>query len=50
MLLTRIHDRLLRTALAHRAAAPAKSNRLQTAAAAYQRAPDTLAEQNGLAA
>jgi hypothetical protein len=49
MLLTRIHDRLLPTALAYQAA-PGQPNRLQTAAAIYQRALDTLAEQNGLAA
>jgi hypothetical protein len=49
MLITRVHDRLLPTALAHHAAA-ARSNQLQTAAAVYQRALDTLAQQNGLAA
>ena len=49
MLITRVHDRLLPTALAHQAA-PAGPNRLQAAAATYQRALDSLAEQNGLAA
>ena len=49
MLLTRVHDRLLPTALAHQAA-PERSTRLQSAAATYQHALDTLAEQNGLAA
>jgi len=49
MLLTRVHDRLLPTALAHQAV-PEKSNQLHAAAATYQRALDTLAEQNGLAA
>lgn len=43
MLLTRVHDRLLPTALAHQGA-PQCSNRLQAAAATYQRALDTLAE------
>ena len=49
MLLTRIQERLLPTALADQAA-PHSSSRLRTAAAAYQSALDTLAEQNGLAA
>ncbi len=49
MLLTRVHDRLLPTALAHQSA-PDSSNRLKAAAANYQRALDTLAQQNGLAA
>ena len=49
MLLTRIHDRFLPTALAYQAT-PDNSNRLQAAAATYQRALDTLAAQNGLAA
>lgn len=49
MLLTRVHDRLLPTALAYQTA-PRRSNRLQAAAATYQRTLDTLAEQNGLAA
>ena len=49
MLLTRVHDRLLPTALAHQAR-PENSNRLHAAAAANQPALDTLAEQNGLAA
>jgi hypothetical protein len=49
MLLTRIYDRLLPTALAHQAA-PDWPNRLQAAAATYQRALDTITEQNGLAA
>jgi hypothetical protein len=51
MLLTRIHDRLLPTALAYQGTTtPDSSNRLQAAAATYQRALDSLAEQNGLAA
>jgi hypothetical protein len=49
MLLTRVHDRFLPTALAYQAD-PKKSNRLHAAAATYQRALDTLAEQNGIAA
>lgn len=49
MLLTRVHDRLLPTALAHQAGLD-NTNRLNAAAAAYQRALDTLAKQNGLAA
>jgi hypothetical protein len=49
MLLTRVHDRLLPTALAYQAA-PETSNRLRAAAASYQHALDTLAKQNGLAA
>jgi hypothetical protein len=49
MLLTRIHDRFLPTALAYQAA-PQGSNRLRAAATTYQHAIDTLAEHNGLAA
>jgi hypothetical protein len=49
MLITRVHDRLLPTALAHQADTNT-GHRLQTASAAYQRALDNLAEQNGLAA
>jgi hypothetical protein len=49
MLLTRVHDRFLPTALAYQTAAD-RSNRLHAAASTYQRALDTLAEQNGLAA
>ena len=49
MLITRIHDRLLPTALAHQTDTH-PGHRLQTAAAAYQRALDKLAEQNALAA
>ncbi|HKX13620.1 MAG TPA: hypothetical protein VJN19_00380, partial [Propionibacteriaceae bacterium] len=49
MLLTRVHDRFLPTALAYQAA-PQGSNRLRAAATTYQQAIDTLAEHNGLAA
>ena len=49
MFLTRVHNRLLPTGLAQQTD-PRTSHRLQTAASAYQRALDTLAEQNGLAA
>jgi hypothetical protein len=49
MFLTRVHDRLLPTGLAHQAD-PHTSHRLKAAAAAYQRALDTLAAKNGLAA
>jgi hypothetical protein len=49
ILITRVHDRLLPTALAHQAD-PDTGHQLQAASAAYQRALDTLAEQNGLAA
>ena len=49
MLLTRVHERLLPTAAAYQSA-PDGSNRLHAAAANYQHALDTLAEQNGLAA
>jgi hypothetical protein len=49
MLITGIHDRLLPTALSHQADTYT-GHRLQAASAAYQRALDTLAEQNGLAA
>jgi hypothetical protein len=48
MLITRIHERLLPIALAQQAD-PHTGYRLKTAAAAYQRALDNLAEQNGLA-
>jgi len=48
MLITRVHDRLLPTALAYQTAEP--TNRLHTAAASYRQALDTLAEQNGLIA
>ena len=49
MFLTRIHDRLLPTGLAQQAD-PHTPHRIRRAAAAYQRALDTLAEQNGIAA
>jgi hypothetical protein len=49
MLLTRVHERFLPTALAHQAD-PQPTNRLKAAAATYQRALDTLAAQNGLTA
>ncbi len=49
MLLNRIHDRFLPTALAYQTS-QASSNRLQAAAATYQHALDALADQNGLAA
>ena len=49
MLLTRVHDRLLPTALAHQAD-PHSQHRLHNGSPAYQRALDTLAEQTGLAA
>jgi hypothetical protein len=49
MLITRIHDRLLPTGLAQQADTHT-GHRLKTASAAYQRALDNLAEQNGLAA
>ena len=49
MFLTRIHDRLLPTGLAQQAD-PHTPHRIRRAAAAYQRALDTLAEQNGLPA
>ena len=49
MLLTRVHERLLPTGLAHQAD-PHSTNRLNAAAAIYQRALDNLAAQNGLAA
>jgi hypothetical protein len=48
MLLTRVHERLLPTGLAHQAD-PHSPSRLRAAAANYQRALDTLAAQNGLA-
>ena len=49
MFLTRVHDRLLPTGLAQQAD-PHTQHRLRTAATAYQRALDAVAEQNGLAA
>jgi hypothetical protein len=49
ILLTRVHDRLLPTGLATHTDPAADSN-LQAATNAYQRALDTLARQNGLAA
>lgn len=49
MLITRVHDRLLPTAADHQASTNT-GHRLQTASAAYQRALDNLADQNGLAA
>jgi hypothetical protein len=49
MLITRVHDRLLPTALAQQTD-PHTRHQLKTASAAYQRALDSLAEQNGLAA
>jgi hypothetical protein len=49
MLLTRVHDRLLPTALAEQSE-PKGRSRLHAAATAYQHALDTLAAQNGLAA
>lgn len=49
MLLTRVHQRLLPTGLAEQSD-PRGGTRLHAAASAYQRALDTLAEQNGLAA
>ena len=49
LLITRVHDRLLPTALAQQADTHT-GHRLKTASAAYQRALDNLAEQNGLAA
>ena len=49
MLIIRVHDRLLPTALAQQADRHTQ-HRLKTASAAYQRALDNLAEQNGLAA
>lgn len=49
MLITRVHDRLLPTALALQADLHT-NHRLTTASAAYQRAIDCLAQQNGLAA
>ena len=48
MFLTHVHDRLLPTGLAQQAD-PHSPHRLRTAAAAYQHALDTLAEQNGIA-
>jgi hypothetical protein len=49
MFLTRVHDRLLPTGLAQQAD-PHTPHRLRQAAAAYQRALDATAEQNGIAA
>jgi len=49
MLITRVHDRLLPTALALQTD-PYTQHQLKTASAAYQSALDHLAEQNGLAA
>jgi hypothetical protein len=49
LLITRVHDRLLPTALAQQADTHT-GHRLKTASAAYQRALDNLAEQTGLAA
>jgi hypothetical protein len=49
MLITRVHDRLLPTALAHQTDTHTE-HQLRKASTAYQRALDTLAEQNGLAA
>ena len=49
MLITRVHDRLLPIALAHQTDTHTE-HRLRKASTAYQRALDTLAEQNGLAA
>jgi len=49
MLITRVHDRLLPTALSQQTDAYT-GHRLKAASAAYQRALDSLAEQNGLAA
>ena len=49
MFLTRVDDLLLPTGLVEQTD-PRTSHRLQTAASTYQRALDTLAEQNGLAA
>ena len=49
MFLTRIHDRLLPTGLAH-LADPTNTGPLHTPATKYQQAIDTLAHHNGLAA
>lgn len=49
MLITRVHDRLLPTALSHQADTYT-GHRLHAASTAYQGALDSLAEQNGLAA
>jgi hypothetical protein len=49
MLITRVHDRYLPTALAHQTD-PAANHPLRAAVRSYQRALDTLAEQTGLAA
>ena len=49
MLITRVHDRLLPNALSHQADTHT-GHQLQAASAAYQRALDSLAEQNGLTA
>jgi hypothetical protein len=49
MFLTRIHDRLLPTGLAH-LTDPTDTGPLRAAATRYQQAIDTLAHQNGIAA
>jgi hypothetical protein len=49
LLITRVHDRFLPTALAHQADS-ATGSRLNAAARAYQHALDTIAQQAGLAA
>jgi hypothetical protein len=49
MFLTRIHDRLLPTGLAH-LAAPTLPRPLRAAATAYQKALDNLTRQSALAA
>jgi hypothetical protein len=49
LLITRVHDRFLPTALAQQTD-PHTQHRLKAASTAYQRALDNLAEQNGLAA
>ncbi len=49
MLITRVHNRFLPTALAQQAD-PAGGSRLHAAARTYQRELDTIAEQSGLAA
>jgi hypothetical protein len=49
MLITRVHDRLLPTALSQQTDTNT-GHRLKAASAAYQRALDSLAQQNGLAA
>jgi hypothetical protein len=49
MLLTRVHDRLLPTGLAH-LNDPASTTQLRTAANAYQLAIDNLTRDQGIAA